>query len=294
MTLHHLQVFCSVCEEGSMTKAAVKLNMTQPGVSRIISELEGHYKVILFLRKGRSLMPTPQGSQFYHDSKLVLQEFHRQEMNIRQGQRLSSVVFGCTTGLGFAIGSVLANDFKKKFPACRLSFCDNTSRNIQHMVVKGECNLAMVQNVWDDDKLIEEAFYTDRLIAVASPSYQPRNSLKEPLDIKNLAREDLLLMEKGRTTRNMIEKIAVDKKVTLDPIWTSAAVANLKELALQNRGITVIFEIMVRRELRNGTLVRIPTTFSPTKTFYLIRRKDTWISEEVEYLLSLCRQYVHS
>ena len=43
MTLHHLQVFCSVCEEGSMTKAAVKLNMTQPGVSRIISELEGHY-----------------------------------------------------------------------------------------------------------------------------------------------------------------------------------------------------------------------------------------------------------
>ena len=92
-------------------------------------------------------------------------------------------------------------------------------------------------------------------------------------------------MEKGRTTRNMIEKIAVGKKVTLDPIWTSAAVANLKELALQNRGITVICEIMVRRELRNGTLVRIP---------YLIRRKDTWIIEEVEYLLSLCRQYVYS
>ena len=80
-------------------------------------------------------------------------------------------------------------------------------------------------------------------------------------------------MEKGRTTRNMIEKIAVGKKVTLDPIWTSAAVANLKELALQNRGITVICEIMVRRELRNGTLVRIPT-----KTFYLIRRNTCCLS----------------
>ena len=60
MTLHHLQVFCSVCEEGSMTKAAVKLNMTQPGVSRIICELEGHYcifQAILSLLSGRREPP---------------------------------------------------------------------------------------------------------------------------------------------------------------------------------------------------------------------------------------------
>ncbi len=101
-------------------------------------------------------------------------------------------------------------------------------------------------------------------------------------------------MERGRTTRNMIDKVAMESNMTLDPVWTSAAIANLKELAMQGRGVTVIFEVMAKRELANGVLVRIPTTFTPSKTFHLIRRKDTWLSEEVEYLISLCKQYVQS
>ena len=40
MLLRHLEVFCTVYELNSMSRAAEKLNMTQPGVSRIISELE--------------------------------------------------------------------------------------------------------------------------------------------------------------------------------------------------------------------------------------------------------------
>ena len=50
MTLHNLKVFIAVCEEGTMTDAAKKLNMTQPGVSKIISEMERYYESVFFIR----------------------------------------------------------------------------------------------------------------------------------------------------------------------------------------------------------------------------------------------------
>ncbi|NLL19345.1 MAG: LysR family transcriptional regulator, partial [Clostridia bacterium] len=61
MNLRHLSIFISVCNEGSMTKAAEKLYMTQPSVSQAIAELERHYRVPLFERFGKKLYLTEAG-----------------------------------------------------------------------------------------------------------------------------------------------------------------------------------------------------------------------------------------
>ncbi|MGN0830156.1 MAG: LysR family transcriptional regulator [Candidatus Ornithospirochaeta sp.] len=288
MTLHHIEVFCAVCREGSMSKAAVVMNMTQPGVSRLISDLENYYKTTLFIRKGRTLELTSAGKQYYRDSLQVLQDFKIQESNIRHDREKRNITIGCTTGLGLSVMMEIQTKFNKKYPSCSLSVIDNSSRIVREKVLSGMCSIGLVQNSNGDEALKQESFLTDELVAVCSPTYPLRPNHK--YSIKELSKEKLLLMESGRTTRNIIDKFAMDKGIALEPVWTSSSVSNLKELATRNMGIAVLFEMMVRDSLDEGDLIKVPVTFTAKKEFYIIYRKDSWLSEEEEYLLSLCRE----
>ena len=65
MTIRHMLIFRSVCENGyNSTKAAEALHMTQPAVSLAIKELEQYYGVHLFDRIGRRLQITDAGQHF--------------------------------------------------------------------------------------------------------------------------------------------------------------------------------------------------------------------------------------
>lgn len=288
MTLHHIEVFCAVCREGSMSKAAVVMNMTQPGVSRLISDLENYYKTNLFIRKGRTLELTSAGKQYYRDSLQVLQDFKIQESNIRHDREKRNITLGCTTSLGLSVMMEIQAKFNKKYPTCSLSVIDNSSRIVREKVLSGICSIGLVQNSNGDEALKQESFLTDELVAVCSPTYLLKPNHK--YSIKELSKEKLLLMESGRTTRNIIDKFAMDKGIALEPVWTSSSVSNLKELASRNMGIAVLFEMMVRDSLEEGCLIKVPVTFTAKKEFYLIYRKDSWLSEEEEYLLNLCRE----
>ena len=80
-------------------------------------------------------------------------------------------------------------------------------------------------------------------------------------------------MESGRTTRNIIDKFAMDKGIALEPVWTSSSVSNLKELATRNMGIAVLFEMMVRDSLDEGDLIKVQVTFTAKKSFILFIEK---------------------
>ncbi|MBQ0070382.1 MAG: LysR family transcriptional regulator [Spirochaetales bacterium] len=293
MTIHHIQVFCEVCEQGTMSQAAVKLNMTQPGVSRIIADLEGYYQIVLFLRKNRRLFLTPAGKQFYQDAKKVLQAFNRLEANATHDHETKSLVLGCTSGFGSSLVRDIEHIFNQKYPHCKLYLRDTSSKKIQDMVLRGECNLALVQHEPSDPRLYQFPFSNSSLVAVSKPGYKLR-STAQVLSIEDLARENLILLEKERLTRSIIDGEASEKGIFLDPVWTCSSPSNVRELAQQGEGIAILFELQVKKSLEEGLLVRIPTTLSVKREFYIIYRKDNWLSEEEEYLIELCHKHAPS
>ena len=101
----------------------------------------------------------------------------------------------------------------------------------------------------------------------------------------------VFLLEKERATRTMIDKLAMERNIVLNPTWTSSSPSNVKELAARGDGVAILFEIQVRKELASGKLVKIPTDLEVKKNFYIIYRKDVWLSDEEQYLLQLCREY---
>lgn len=289
MTLHHIKVFCTVCDEGSMSNAAKRLNMTQPGVSKIIADLEGYYRIVLFVRKNRKLYLTASGKQLYQDSKKVIQAFNRLETNARHDSGASSIILGCTAGIGFSVVAEIQELFKAKYPNCQLFLRDNSSKHIQDMVLSGECNLAMVQTSPANPLLYQFPFCRNSLVAVCSPSYK-LESTSNVLSIEELANEKLILLERERTTRTLIDKAANEFGITLNPTWTSSSPSNVRDLAARGEGVAILFELQVKKDIHDGKLRIVPTDLNIKTDFYIIYRKDIWLTEEEQYLVELCHQ----
>lgn len=70
--LRHMEVFRALMLTGSTIEAGRTLNISQPAVSRTLSELEGQLGTVLFLRVGGRLVPTPKAEWLFDESQETL------------------------------------------------------------------------------------------------------------------------------------------------------------------------------------------------------------------------------
>ena len=74
MELRHLRYFCAVAEEKNMTRAAEKIFMAQPPLTRQIKQLEEEIGVQLIQREARGITLTPAGEYFWKQAQLILEK----------------------------------------------------------------------------------------------------------------------------------------------------------------------------------------------------------------------------
>lgn len=74
MNFLHLKYAIMVAETGSISKAAEKLYVAQPNVSRAIKELESDLNITIFERNSKGMIVTPEGEQLIHYAKRILRQ----------------------------------------------------------------------------------------------------------------------------------------------------------------------------------------------------------------------------
>lgn len=84
MNILHLKYAIMVSETGSISKAAERLYVAQPNVSRGIKELETDLNIIIFERNSKGIFPTPEGERLIMYGKRLLQEFDDLEKSFKE------------------------------------------------------------------------------------------------------------------------------------------------------------------------------------------------------------------
>lgn len=135
MELRHLRYFVAVVEEQSFTKAAEKLFIAQPPLSRQIQNLEGELGIQLFERGSRPLTTTPAGHFFYqHAVKLLANAEEIKAMTKRIGSFERKLNIGFVGSLLYGLLPRVIYLFRQQQPHLKIELIEQgTSEQLQSL-----------------------------------------------------------------------------------------------------------------------------------------------------------------
>ena len=116
MTIRHISIFIAVYQTGSVTRAAEKLYLSQPAVTRAIKELESYYNVVLFERIRNRLSVTEAGKRFYTYALHIADAFRRCETELRAWDDKGVIRVGASATIGSVLLPKAIRAFKEAHP----------------------------------------------------------------------------------------------------------------------------------------------------------------------------------
>lgn len=239
MNLRHLRTFAAIVDTGGIARAAARLHLSQPALSRQIHALEGDLGVPLFNRIGRGVQLTSEGEDLLRRSRHLLAEADS------LGEHARSLKAG-EAGLlrvGAAphvIEKVLADfltDYRRGHPGVEVQLIEDGGVAIQGRLERGHCDLAMTTGT-EGTRFQAQPVYPIHLVAAISPEH--RLARQTVLEVARLADEPLLLTQRGFGSRAWFD-IAC-QMATIQPrvLLESAAPRTVVALAATNYGIGIL------------------------------------------------------
>src|SRR5687767_2357900 len=146
MELRHLRYFVAVAEEQSVTRAAVRLHISQPPLSRQIGDLEDELGVALFDDGAKSIRLTEAGKLFLSEARTVLQradEAVQMVKAVANGQS-GEIHVGYAPSLTVEILPRALKFFQKANPGVRVQLHDLSTQEMLRGLRDGKLNVALM------------------------------------------------------------------------------------------------------------------------------------------------------
>ncbi len=173
LEVRHLRLVSAIAEEGTMTRAAQRLHLTQSALSHQLRDAEERLGTKLFLRTKRKMIPTPPGEWLLESARRLLAELERTESAIRRAAageegvlRLATECYTCYHWLP----SRLAR-FRQKFPKVELSILAEATRNPLPFLKEGLLDVALVYNLVPDKRLAYRSLFEDEMVGIFRPDH---------------------------------------------------------------------------------------------------------------------------
>ncbi len=195
MELRHIQSFVAVAEELNFTKAAKRLQIAQPPVSRHIKDLERELGVQLFERTSTRVFLTDAGRRFLNEARAVLQHASRAIDAARQvgDGWVGSVRLGIAKGLGDAVSRVMY-EYMRFSPKVEFDVLDIPSGSQSKALLERNIDVGFMRPPIDDPQLISGVLFGEGFSVVLRRSSPLAK--RKALRVRDLARETLLLIDR--------------------------------------------------------------------------------------------------
>lgn len=144
MELRHLRYFVAVAEEENVSRAALKIHVSQPGISRQIHELEDEIGFLLFDRNGKSARLTVPGRIFLGEARDILQRTADAVQKARAGLASQAEI-----NVGYAPSGTVKilpqalRAFRGSFPGVRVTLHDLSAKDMLPLRLQKKLDLAL-------------------------------------------------------------------------------------------------------------------------------------------------------
>jgi LysR family hydrogen peroxide-inducible transcriptional activator len=290
LTLRQLQYAVAIAETGSFRRAAERCRVAQPSLSAQIAQLEGALGARLFERDRRGVRPTRAGEEVLERARRVLVEARDLAEAARGlGEPLAGRLrLGVIPTVAPYLLPELAPRLRRAFPRLRVAWVEDRTPALVAAVSRGELDGALLAAEADLEGLEVAPLRRDPFV-LAAPRGHPLASGQDPLALRELASERVLLLDEGHCLRD--QALALCRRARAEELELRAtSLGTLAQMVASGEGVTLLPSMAVASEARRaGVVVRRFADPAPARTIALAWRRGAAIGEAMRRLAAALR-----
>ncbi|MSV28698.1 MAG: LysR family transcriptional regulator [Bryobacterales bacterium] len=253
MELYPLQVFLTVANERSFSRAAEKLFRTQPAISLALQKLESELGEKLIDRGGRELVLTDAGRAVLDYARRF--ENLNNEMSNALAELRDNSAGRLTIGANESTTLYLLKHiekYRRLYPKVKIQVRRSLSSRIPADLLDGNLELGVISYAPADERIVSRVIYSDALVFVVSPTHRFAN--RTSVSITELGMETFIAHNVVSPYREAVLREFQAHRVPLNMDVEMPTVETIRRLVQDNQGVAFMPRMCVEHELDHNLL----------------------------------------
>jgi len=267
LTIKQLRIVCAIERHGSIRVAAESLHLTQPTATKALKEAERTLGVTLFDRSNRGVEPTSYGLALCRRASLIMAELRHVGEDIRELKegRGGRIVVGTLLAASARLLPAAIARLRANRPGVTVSVVEGTNDLLLPSLRLGDLDLVVgrLPEYRGRAGTEQETLFEEATCMAVRPGH-PLAGAKS-LTLADTVSYDLIVPPNETTLRRQLDKVFHDAGLSLPPATVeSVSLLTNRRLTMETDSISVWPYHVVRQDLIDGTLVRLPVLLDQT------------------------------
>jgi LysR family nitrogen assimilation transcriptional regulator len=258
MDLKQIHYFIALFEDGSVTRAAKRLNIVQPALSMQIARLEEELQQKLFERSAHGMTPTSEGRLMYRLYLPIVRDLAnaRQQLIRREDVVTGHVSIGLIASVSESVLPDALARFYALYPQVEVTVADGYSATFIDWVNSGQIDAALINRPRSRLSLDSVALLDEEMVLATSARHGPE--LPATIELARLSELELVLPTKRHGLRGVLDSAAQHEDVHFSPRFEIDVMSSIVKLVEDSHFATILPPIVVERAVRQGRLRTYP------------------------------------
>ena len=292
ITFRQMRYFIAVAEARSISGGAASVSISQSAVTDAIRFIEAEIGSVLFLRHAKGVTLTREGQQFLRHARKIVDALNDIRSGIGHVEATidGRLLIGATPIVtGYFLTDLLAR-YRQAFPAVEVSIVEERSDYVEHMLVNGELDLAIliVPGLTRPEALDHEVLLRSDMRVWMAPGHPL--SANESLSLADLMFEPLIAVAREELAPAS-NAVWHGQPTRPRPAFRSASVEAVRGLVGTNAGVAILPDLLYRPWSLEGDRIMAKRTREPLPTvdIGLVWRRLTRQSEAAAMFMETAR-----
>jgi len=234
LDLRSLEIFRTVAVEGSITKAAMKLNRVQSNISTRIKQLEQRLEKNLFSRQNRGLTLTPDGHLLLSYAERLLQLSMEASEALNEGKPRGVFRIGTMESTAAARLPEILSRYHQLYPDVKIELKTDTAGGLVDRLLNYDVEIAFAAEPVSFETISTQAVFEEELVLVAPQSFPPLENTSE------ISGKTVVAFEPGCAYRRYLEEWLLESGIVPGGVITMGSYVAILACVSAGTGFAVV------------------------------------------------------
>ncbi|SPE19933.1 RuBisCO operon transcriptional regulator [Burkholderiales bacterium] len=273
-TQRQLRAFEAVARHLSFSRAAEELHLSQPAVSTLVKQLEGHAGLALFEQLGKKIYLTAAGTEMLRHARAIIAQLREAEDDMAQLKGISGGTLNVAViSAGDYFFPRLLAEFLRRNAGVTVNLAVYNRAELLHQLASNLTDLAVMVRPPEEIDTLNESFAPHPYVIVAAPEHALARQRR--IALSTLAQEPFVMRERGSDTWNSMREAFGRNFARLRIAMEIKSTETIKQAVIAGMGIAFLSAHTIGMERRLGQLVVLDVVGFPVWfDWFVVHRRN--------------------